>query len=184
VASLKAYIPGLARILGTTPDALYERQRALVRAGLIDTGEGRGPGSGARATAPAVALLLISTLATDRLNESGFRAQTLANARPKNGSRCPFTGMVKFADALATVLTQSRKTAGVIEITISRTADRAEIKYRTGTGPARISEFTGPSPSEPGISVAATLNNDLLQTVASDVQSIILESFNNSEDES
>jgi len=167
--------------LGTTPDALYERQRALVRAGLIDPGEGRGPGSGVRATAPAVAFLLISTLATDRLNESGSRAQTLANARPKNRKRCPFTGMVRFVDALATVLTQSEKADRVIEITVSRTADRAEIKYRVGRGTARISEFTGPSPSEPGISVAATLNKDLLKTVASDVRSIILESFNNSE---
>lgn len=184
MTSLKGYVPGLARILGTTPDALYERQRALVRAGLLDPGEGRGPGSGVRATAPAVAFLLISTLATDRLNESGARVQGLADARPTNGKRCPFTGMVRFVDALAAILTQSQKAAGVIEITVSRTADRAEVKYRAGRGTARISEFTGSSPSEPGISVAATLNKDLLQTVASDVRSIIHESFNNSEDQS
>ncbi|MCZ6609362.1 MAG: hypothetical protein O7A66_05085, partial [Alphaproteobacteria bacterium] len=112
------------------------------------------------------------------------RVRGLADAHPTNGKRCPFTGMVRFVDALATVLAQSQKAAVVIEITVSRTADRAEIKYRAARGTSRISEFTGPSSSEPGISVTATLDKDLLQTVASDVQSIVTESFNNSEGES
>ena len=67
MASLKGYIPGLARILGTTPDALYERQRALVRAGLLDQGAGRGPGRGVRAPEAAVAFRVIATLAPVRL---------------------------------------------------------------------------------------------------------------------
>ena len=63
--SLKGLIPRLAHELGMTPDALYERQRALVRAGLLKGVEGKGPGSGVRATPYATALLLIAVLAAD-----------------------------------------------------------------------------------------------------------------------
>src|ERR1700730_12936218 len=68
--SLKAYMPPLARLLGVTPAMLYERQRSLVRAGLLDAGSGWGPGSGVRTTARSVALLLISVRASDSLTVS------------------------------------------------------------------------------------------------------------------
>ena len=50
MASLKSLIPELARALDMTSAALYERQRALVRASLLQQRPGHGPGSGVVAT--------------------------------------------------------------------------------------------------------------------------------------
>src|SRR5215211_4926587 len=58
--SLKALIPAIAQVLEMNPATLYERQRALVRSGLLKTKSGRGPGSGVRASADSVAILLIA----------------------------------------------------------------------------------------------------------------------------
>ena len=88
--SLKSLIPLLAQTLETTPAALYERQRALVRAGLIAAEPGRGPGSGVRATPHSVAMLLLSLLATGSLSETEKQTKALANLKSKDG--CPITG--------------------------------------------------------------------------------------------
>jgi hypothetical protein len=101
--SLKGFIPVLAKQLDMTPAALYERQRALVRAGLLEAGSGRGPGSGVRATPDSVALLLIAVLATGSLSETEGHAKVLANLSSNTG-RCPLTGKRRFASALAEVL--------------------------------------------------------------------------------
>jgi hypothetical protein len=66
--SLKSIIPLLSDVVALSEHALYERQRALVRGGLIKGREGRGPGSGVEATPETVAMLLISVLATDSLS--------------------------------------------------------------------------------------------------------------------
>src|SRR5665213_457167 len=81
-SSLKGYTPGLGRLLGVSAAALYERQRALVRGGLLEIEGGRGPGSGVRVTARALALLIISVLATDSLAETASRTRKVAAARP------------------------------------------------------------------------------------------------------
>jgi hypothetical protein len=175
-ASLKGYIPALGRLLGLSPAALYERQRALVRDGLMAPEGGRGPGSGVRATAPSVALLLLSVLATDRLSELD-RVGPLAAARPSAGERCPYTGTTSFLDAVASVLVATGKAAGVIEIVVSRTADRGLIRYWNDAGNPTVSEFLGMAVVEPGLSVAATLSHNLLQQIARDVQSMVLEKF-------
>jgi hypothetical protein len=66
--SLKSIIPHLSDVLLFSEHALYERQRALVRGGLLKATAGRGPGSGVKATADNVAMLIISVLATDSLS--------------------------------------------------------------------------------------------------------------------
>ncbi len=76
--SLKSLIPDLAPAFDLTPAALYERQRALERAGLLKAEGGRGPGSGVRATPQAVAALFTSVLATDSLSEVETEAVMLA----------------------------------------------------------------------------------------------------------
>ena len=73
-ASLKASLPKLSPLLGVTVNALYERQRELVRKGLLQPRPGRGPGSGAAATLESVALIVASILATDNLSD--FRDMT------------------------------------------------------------------------------------------------------------
>lgn len=159
-----------------TPAALYERQRALVREGLLAAEAGRGPGSGVRATAPAVALLVLSVLATDRLSESD-RVRAIASAKPLPDERCPFTHCKSFLDAFATLLATTGKAAAVQEITVSWTADRAMIRYRGAHAALMCSEFAGDAAVEPGLSVAAALNHDLLQQIARDVQAMIFEKF-------
>lgn len=77
MASLKSLIPKLALALGMTPAAIYERQRALVRAGLIQQRPGHGPGSGVLATPQSVAMLLIAILATDSLSETELKPRSL-----------------------------------------------------------------------------------------------------------
>jgi len=48
--SLKSFLPVLSRILAEPADALYKRQLALVREGLMESVPGHGRGSGVRAT--------------------------------------------------------------------------------------------------------------------------------------
>jgi hypothetical protein len=181
MTSLKGYIPALARLLGMTPAALYERQRALVRAGLLDQSEGRGPGSGVRVTAPSVALLLICVLATDNLSETEARVRAIGQARPIGRKRCPYTGMLDFCNALVAILWGTGKAAGVIEVSVSRTADRASFKYRDNSGDVKVSEFSGTRSDERRITVLATLSQSLLQVISTDVHAMVLEEFDSAD---
>ena len=180
--SMKAYIPPLARLLGTTPATLYERQRALVRAGLLDAGSGWGPGSGVRiTTAGSVALLLISVLASDSLTVSESRTGDVANAAPVGVERCPLTGMRSFGDALASLLSMRGRSRRVNEIGVSRTAASASISYRDGRT-TRTSDFAGPGAKEPGLRVVATLARDPFRTIADDVMAMVGETFDEAEE--
>jgi hypothetical protein len=178
-SSLKGLTPGLAKILGTTPSALYERQRALVRAELLDLGDGRGPGSGVRATSSSVALLLLSVLATDRLSETEQRVRALMKMAPIPGKRCPFTGATTFLSALDSVLSSTGKVDLVAEIAVSRTSERAQIRYfEPGKlHNVKISEFGGKSVRQRGIGVEATIGIELLQEIAVDVQAVLFDEF-------
>ncbi len=178
MASLKAYIPALARLMHTSPAAVYERQRALVRAGQLAPEEGRGPGSGVRTTAPSVALLILATLASDNLRESAGRVAALAGARPVGASRCPLTRRANFGAALSFLLSATGTAASVVEIEVSRTAPRARIRYYDDAGAIAVSEFAVPKASEPELRVTATLSGAAFSRIAADVQSILRESFN------
>ena len=79
-ASLRSYLFKLSELLGLTPIALYERQRELVRAGLLHAEGTRGPGAGVRLSPESVAVLLISVLATDSLSEVAERTREIAGA--------------------------------------------------------------------------------------------------------
>ena len=78
--SLRSYLYKLSKLLGLTPIALYERQRELVRAGLLHAEGTRGPGAGVRLSPELVAVLLISVLATDSLSEVAERTREIAGA--------------------------------------------------------------------------------------------------------
>jgi DNA-binding IscR family transcriptional regulator len=101
--SLKGLIPVLAKAVGMTPAALYERQRALVRAGLLHAESGRGPGSGVRATPESVSMLLVALLATGSLSETESQTKAVANLKSAM-KRCPLTGKKTFATALTAAL--------------------------------------------------------------------------------
>jgi len=83
MASLRAFLNGLAPILGMTGATLYERQRVLTTLGVLEATPGRGPGSGVPLTADGVAAVIISLLATDALSEVDKRVVALCNAVPQ-----------------------------------------------------------------------------------------------------
>jgi hypothetical protein len=128
-SSLKAYAPLLAWRLGTTPAALYERQRALVREGMLDQSAGRGPGSGVQVGPYPVALLLVAVLATDSLSETAEKVRLFAAAKASTaGDLCPLTGEQTFVEAVARVLDRTQPYWRKVEtITIRRTSGQGVI---------------------------------------------------------
>jgi hypothetical protein len=102
--SLKAFLEGLAPIVGLSPAALYERQRALTRLGLLTPEKGKGPNSGVRATPESVTTLLIAILLADGLSEIDARVGVLLNAKPLPRTRCVITGAANFGDAIIRVI--------------------------------------------------------------------------------
>lgn len=131
MTSLKSMIPTLAGWIGLTPAALYERQRALVRAGLLRPEPGRGPGSGVRATPQSVSMLLIAVLATDSLSEAAEQSKVLANLKSRR-KPCPLTGQTTFARALAAVFASPETARQIVQIEALRSASwsNAVIVYK------------------------------------------------------
>src|SRR5438874_6677306 len=82
MAGLKSFLQGIAPILGVSSAALYERQRALVNVGVLETTTGRGPGSGVPFTADNFAAILISLLAAESLSKVDDCVADLCRARP------------------------------------------------------------------------------------------------------
>lgn len=80
--SLKSFLPQISGFLGTTPAALYERQRQLVRLGILTAEKGHGPGSGVKLSADGVAALLVALLVTDNLSDTDDRILRLLAAKP------------------------------------------------------------------------------------------------------
>jgi hypothetical protein len=169
--SLKGYTPALAQHLGTTPAALYERQRELVRAGILDAGDGRGPGSGVRATGAAVALLLIAVLATDSLSETGDRVGALATAKTSDDSH-PFAHTKTLVDSLAFILTSKVWSKKIVEITIKRTQCAAIIKYREG-GKIKSAEFLAAAPQNSAVQIEAAISGATFREIAADVWGLV-----------
>jgi hypothetical protein len=102
-----------------TPDSLYERQRALMRAGLIKGKEGWGPGSGVRATPHSVAMLLIAVLAADSLSEVVESTKRYAWLKAERGV-CPITGKKTFGSALVAILASPRLAQAAHTIKVRR----------------------------------------------------------------
>ena len=174
--SLKSFLPVLSRILGETPEAIYERQRALVRGGLLESVPGHGPGSGVRATPESVAMLLIGLLATVSLSESGPRARDIAKAVA--GARCPLTGAKTFRDALARILSDEALAARVNDVTVQVNAGLAAIHYDGSSSQLSLrglakkakvtrapesSVFLGPRPETGGLQIGISVSADTVR---------------------
>ena len=99
---LKTYLSTLSPRLGLTHQMLYERQRALVRHGLLENVEGRGRGSGVRADEKSLSVFLISLLAHDLLVLT-FVAEIFCVMKNDEG-KCPVTGARTFQEAMQRVL--------------------------------------------------------------------------------
>ena len=174
--SLKAYAPVLAWRLGTTPAALYERQRTLVRDVILHHPGGRGPGSGVQLVPYQVALLLLAVLATDSLTETGKKVKILAKAKSTaDNGICPLTGESTFAEAVARVLDPTcDHWRGIVSITVHRTEGIGVISYnealRSGgsvfAGPKQRGQLGAPT----RLRVDATLTRDLIIAIAIDLK--------------
>jgi len=178
IGSLKAYAPRLASRLGTTPAALYERQRALVRAGLLTQPEGRGPGSGVPVRPYEVALLLIAVLATDSLSDTSEKVRLVSMARSRaNDNACPLTGEQTFVEAVARVLDMSYDHwREIVSMTVHRTTGAGSISYK-GDLHAGSSFFSAirraPQSRDPATFIVdASLTRDLIIQIASDLKEI------------
>jgi hypothetical protein len=145
--SLKAFAPLLAVRLSTTPAAMYERQRALIRARVLPPPIGRGRGNGLPATAETVALMIIAVMATDNLSDTDDRVLKLAEAKFDASYReggCMLTGAPNFKTALAAILRTTELAASVRSISVSRNQLSAEIFFERGARRGKgISRFGG-----------------------------------------
>ncbi|PWE78687.1 hypothetical protein XF30_19970 [Bradyrhizobium sp. SUTN9-2] len=117
--SLKSYLPYLADYLDLTSDALYERQRVLVRSKMLKAIEGRGPGSGIRAVPATVTQLVLATLATDSLADTASKTKTLSRAAAEQGL-CPLTGARTFADALEVLVSSEALAKKLLSVVVRR----------------------------------------------------------------
>jgi hypothetical protein len=177
--SLKSYIGRLSGILGMTPDALYERQRVLVRSGQL-TGAiaGKGPGSGVRATVRNVTRLLLSTLAADALFEIDEKTRKLAALKQVNG-KCPLTGELRLQNAMEQILASPELAKSVLSIDVRREDLGASVNYKTALRhPYESSHFGRPRrrptdpPFERGRLITATLEGWCIEMIADDLHDI------------
>jgi hypothetical protein len=129
--SLQQRLPVLAEILNANPSTLYERQRALVREGLLEALPGHGRGSGVEATAESIAMLTIGMLASVSLAEVGPLARSFSEAGPIS-SKCPLTGAKTFHGALSRILADEALAKRVNGITVRVTAGHAAIAFDGG----------------------------------------------------
>jgi hypothetical protein len=129
--SLQGCLPALAEVLNVNRTTLYERQRALVREGLLDALPGHGRGSGVRATPESVAMLTIGMLASVNLADVGPLARSFSEAGPI-ASKCPLTGGKTFHAALSRIFSDDLIAKRVNGITIRVNAGHAAIGFDGG----------------------------------------------------
>ncbi|WP_271567760.1 hypothetical protein [Bradyrhizobium sp. CCBAU 11386] len=173
--SLKSYLPVLADYLDLTPDALYERQRVLVRSKVLKAVAGRGPGSGIRAMPAAVTQLLLAALATDSLAETEDRTKTLGRGIAEHDI-CPLTGAKDFAGAIELILSSAALAKKISTIVVARANLKATIHYtERGRRYPQPSAF-GKRPVLRGIhrlTVEARLPGQAVQEICDNLQRIV-----------
>ena len=129
--SLQGCLPVLAEVLNVNRTTLYERQRALVREGLLDALPGHGRGSGVRATPESVAMLTIGMLASVNLADVGPLARSFSEAS-SIASKCPLTGSKTLHAALSRIFADESLAKRVNGITIRVNAGHAAIGFDGG----------------------------------------------------
>jgi hypothetical protein len=132
MASLTSFLPKLVPHFEMTGAAIYERQRALVRLGLLPQPHGRGRGAGALATPETVALICISILATDNLSEMDDRIRTLASAPIHTHYKrkyCRLTGASEFQIALSAIMGDFNLAQRVSSVQVRRKELEATIHW-------------------------------------------------------
>ena len=145
IQSLTSFLPILEPYLGITAAAIYERQRALVRLGLLPQPVGRGRGSGATANPRSAALLMISVLLTDSLSEVDERVGKLF-AQPiqtwRKRKRCALTRAERFGDAVVAILANYELATQVTWVAVTRQSLDGYVHWRRkGATHSEVSQF-------------------------------------------
>ena len=183
MGSLASFHKLLSPVVGLSEAALYERQKALVRIGVLPKATGRGWASGgATATPLNVAWILISLLATDNLSEVAAKTVPLGESKlpTRLGSRTfqfpknidpPFPREATLVQALAFVLANPAIATSVDSVVASRDFGIAMISWLIGKAPkveARHASFeaAGEWPDQVGFLVRATLSAAALHPIA------------------
>jgi hypothetical protein len=176
---LKTYAPFLALHLSLSADAVYERQRLLVRSGYLNAPPGRGPGSGVRATDDTVSKIILSALATDTLADVDEKTKSLAAKKPENG-HCFLTGNLKLLDALIYLFQTPDKMKRVRGLSVDRTRLSAELSWDERHRKMPLSHHFGFGPftkeevenSRFGLSTTASISEWSLRCIAEDLKDI------------
>lgn len=166
--SLKSFLPILAEILDRSVDALYERQRALVRLRLLRQLPGRGRGTGVRLSANSVATLLSSLLATDNLSDIDARVRRLYLAQSEEGA-CQLTQTLTFGHAIEHLLRHQEHVYLVKSVVVNRKAESAEISYTSRLSvPGNVTVFrqSRVSSNSPALETQARLSGKAMQKIA------------------
>jgi hypothetical protein len=130
MSSLQASIVPLAKILRLNPHALYERQLALMRKGLLPPRTGRGPGSGTPFSAETVAVLVISMLATDSIKDSAEATRALCDARLESvpiGQEYELGNPPTFKAAMVNALSSDAMVSKITFLRVHRRSSLVEI---------------------------------------------------------
>jgi hypothetical protein len=165
--SLNKFLPQISGFLGTTPAALYERQRQLVRLGILTAEKkGHGPGSGVKLSADGVAALLVALLATDNLSDTNDQIRLFLDSRPLVKSAK--IGAKTFGEVLAAFLLSPKKLPDLEFIEVHRSMLLAQIWFMRGKTFSHTI-FATPRPRDvvlPGIDVKASVGKNTLFSVS------------------
>jgi hypothetical protein len=141
VRSIKSALPKLAEVFGLAPDTIYERQRALVRAGHLEQREGRGPGSGVLCTPENLSMLLLSVMVSETILDAAQQAGKLAKLQLDNPKPI-ITPEKKLLRAIAFIISTDRPHAATLTLHDNQTA---QLMARTVGRSRNIFEhFVGP----------------------------------------
>jgi hypothetical protein len=172
MTSLKAFAPVLADLFQVTPAAVYERQRALVRVGILPAPTGRGRGNGLPATAETIAAMLIAIMATDNLSDTDGRVKKLCDLKI---SRHPEAGIRPIrASTFRTALVATIKSAiEVAAIEVSRSRPSANVYLGNHINLDRVLRFGDQRPLPASISnlqIKAWLDGSVLKAIGEALQ--------------
>jgi hypothetical protein len=163
---LKLFLPLLSPHLRRSPAALYERQRALVRLGIIAAEKGRGPGSGVRATPQNVAAVILSVLVTDNLSDIDGRVGMFSDLERTRREHSGIETAKNFGDALVQILSDFKLAETVNEITVWREGVGAFAEIRFTTALPHSSVYFGTMSELAPLKIRATLDGKILRNIA------------------
>jgi hypothetical protein len=164
--SLKSFLPQISGFLNSTPSSLYERQRQLVRLGILTAEEGHGPGSGVKLSADGVAALLLALLATDNLSDTDDRVRLLLESRPSSKAKADAR---TFRQAVAALLSSPQKLRNFRSIVVVRHLRSGGIYFSGKAGrPFAETWFEPPNPEAYSAAIIATveIRRDVLLPVS------------------